>query len=294
MTKKIFLFILYFFICVTPLKAYQYQLSICAVFQNEAPYLKEWIEFHRLVGVDHFYLFNNLSTDHYKEVLRPYIRAGIVELIEWPYGYQELKEWDKIQTDALEAGRRKAYKKSQWLAFLDVDEFLFPTQCESLVDFLKSFESMPEVGGIYANWVVYGTSNVAKIPDDRLLIETLVMSSGGGSDHIKSIVKPEKVSKVYSPHYVTFKKGFFYFTPTTLRKVQGPFIGNLDLIEIHHLRINHYWSRDENHLNNVKIPRRMKWGTPAETCLLWGSMNNTHYDPAILRFAEPLKRKVFK
>ena len=27
-------------------------LSICAIFKDEAPYLPEWIEFHRLVGFD--------------------------------------------------------------------------------------------------------------------------------------------------------------------------------------------------------------------------------------------------
>lgn len=31
-------------------------LSICATFKDEAPYIPEWIEFHRRVGVDHFFL----------------------------------------------------------------------------------------------------------------------------------------------------------------------------------------------------------------------------------------------
>ena len=34
----------------------QYKVSIGAIFKNEALYLKEWIEFHRIVGVEHFYL----------------------------------------------------------------------------------------------------------------------------------------------------------------------------------------------------------------------------------------------
>ena len=38
-------------------------LAICAVYRNEAPYLREWIEFHRLVGVERFFLYNNRSTD---------------------------------------------------------------------------------------------------------------------------------------------------------------------------------------------------------------------------------------
>ncbi len=60
-------------------------LAVAAIFRNEAPYLAEWIEFHRLVGVEKFYLFNNLSADEYLTVLQPYIDDDIVELIEWPH-----------------------------------------------------------------------------------------------------------------------------------------------------------------------------------------------------------------
>ena len=62
----------------------RYQLSICAFFKNEARYLKEWIEYHRLIGVDHFYLYNNGSTDDFKRVLNPYVRKGVVTLVNWP------------------------------------------------------------------------------------------------------------------------------------------------------------------------------------------------------------------
>ena len=63
----------------------KYQLAICSIFQNEAGYLKEWIEFHRLLGVEHFYLFNNLSTDNFHSVLAPYVKNKVITLIEWPY-----------------------------------------------------------------------------------------------------------------------------------------------------------------------------------------------------------------
>jgi len=46
-------------------------LSICTIFKNEARYLREWIEFHRLVGVDHFYLYENRSEDDFAPVLAP-------------------------------------------------------------------------------------------------------------------------------------------------------------------------------------------------------------------------------
>ncbi len=67
----------------------KYYLSICAIFKNEAAYLGEWIEFHRLAGVEHFYLYNNLSDDNYFSVLKYYIDKGTVTLRDWP------EEWKR-------------------------------------------------------------------------------------------------------------------------------------------------------------------------------------------------------
>jgi hypothetical protein len=35
------------------------RLAVAAVFRRETRYLREWLEFHRLVGVERFYLFNH-------------------------------------------------------------------------------------------------------------------------------------------------------------------------------------------------------------------------------------------
>lgn len=287
MFRIFFKFIFFSFLFSFPLLAYECEVSICAIFQNDAPYLKEWIEFHRLVGVKRFYLYNNLSTDNYKEVLKPYVKKGIVKLINWPYSYECWKEWDDIQKAAYENAVKLTKGKTKWLAILDTDEFLFPVHGNSLPQFLRTFESMEHIGGVCVNWVMYGTSNVAKIPEDKLLIETLVLSNGDGNDHFKSIVRPERVSYVCSPHYVIYKEGICHCTPSN-QGVIPPFV------EIDKIRINHYWSRDEYYLNNIKIPRRLRWGTPPETCQLWGIINNGHYDQSIFRFINPLRKRVFK
>ena len=67
-----------------PREILPYYLSIATIFRNEAPYLKEWIEYHLMMGVDHFYLYNNMSEDNYLEVLNPYIEHDIVTLVDWP------------------------------------------------------------------------------------------------------------------------------------------------------------------------------------------------------------------
>ena len=60
----------------------KYKVSICAIFKNEAFYLKEWLEFNHLVGVEHFYMYNNKSEDRFEAVLEPYIKKGLVTLVE--------------------------------------------------------------------------------------------------------------------------------------------------------------------------------------------------------------------
>src|SRR5437016_521510 len=84
MQRWIFLFLSSAILSLHASEAKKYNLSICTIFKNEAPYLKEWIEYHKLVGVDHFYLYNNLSLDAFRRILAPYIKDELVTLIQWP------------------------------------------------------------------------------------------------------------------------------------------------------------------------------------------------------------------
>ena len=51
-------------------------LAACTIYRDAASYLAEWIEFHRLVGVERFFLYDNGSVDDHREVLAPYVDAG--------------------------------------------------------------------------------------------------------------------------------------------------------------------------------------------------------------------------
>jgi Glycosyltransferase family 92 len=58
--------------------------SICAIFRNEAPYLREWIEFHKLIGAQRFFLYDNGSIDASGAVLAPCASRGEAMIMEWP------------------------------------------------------------------------------------------------------------------------------------------------------------------------------------------------------------------
>lgn len=227
---------------------YTNYLSVCAVFKNEARFLKEWVEFHRIVGAEKFYLYNNDSTDDYLFVLQPYIDAGIVELTDWPGSFHADPH---VQMRAYQDAIKRSAGVTRWLAIIDTDEFVFPVQHYSLAKFLRGYE---KYAGVCPNWQLYGHSNVERIPTDKLMIECLIMKAAKRytrNTHIKSIVQPHFVETCDNPHFCIYKPGH---TQVTANK--APFVGpQSPSVEVDKVRINHYWSRDITFFWETKIGR---------------------------------------
>ena len=66
-------------LCHEKKERFPYEIAMVSISKNEAPYIKEWIEFHKLVGFTKFYFYDNESDDKTVEVLKPYIDSGLVE-----------------------------------------------------------------------------------------------------------------------------------------------------------------------------------------------------------------------
>ena len=120
-------------------------LSVCSIYRDHAGYLREWIEFHRLVGVERFFLYDNESTTTIARSWSPTWRRGIVVIHEWPSpaSVERGVPWGLIGAfnDCLERHRHD----SRWLAFIDIDEFLFSPTSEPLPDVLHDYEPYPGV-----------------------------------------------------------------------------------------------------------------------------------------------------
>ena len=203
---RVYLFLLISFCRI--LISYEYELSVAAIFKDEAPYLQEWIEYHKMMGVQHFRLYNNDSTDAYEYVLAPYIERGEVELLDWPSSAQDLKNWcHNTQWPQCQDAVRSFMGKSKWLALIDIDEYLFPLEHSTMTEFLKEYEQYPAV---MLNWQCFGTSCVKEIPKERLMVEMLHMKAREKSVRnfpVKSIVRPELVDlkqNNWSPHVFNY------------------------------------------------------------------------------------------
>lgn len=265
----------------------KYTLSIAAIFKNEATYFKEWIEYHRLVGVDHFYLYNNGSTDRFLDVLRPYIQEGIISLIDWPDGHvppekaNELYSWvHHTQVPAYEDACRRSAGDTQWLAIIDIDEFMVPTSSPTMKPLLEKYRDAP---GIMLFWHIYGTSWVLSLPPKKLLIEVLhrtaLPNDNLNKKVVKTIVKPELYKSFYwPPHVCLFHNGQ---QAVCLEKSEA--------------RLNHYINRTIDYLLQFKVKKKEHMDnrklSPAEI-QSWINMGNEREDEEkpIFRFIPELRQ----
>ena len=217
----------------------KYNVTVCAIFKNESKYLKEWIEFNHIVGVEHFYLYNNNSEDDYMKVLKPYIDSNLVTLIQW--------EKNQAQMECYCDCISKFSSESQWIGFIDIDEFIVPKSTNSIYEFLKPFEK--NRGSVKIYWKMFGTSGLIERKEKELVTETFTVcwpkyySVGkcfyntnfnfNGNDHrnncLHHILWTEYKGKCYPPVNV-----FNKISIENVDKVYG--------VE-HPIQINHYFTK---------------------------------------------------
>ena len=189
--------------------------------------------------------------DNCSDNLRDYVNWNVVTIIDWPYQYDNIGQWNQIQCAAYMHATTNFLASAKWCVFLDTDEFLFNPDGHDLKVVIKDYE---QYSGICVNWVCYGTSHVEET--DCILCD-LVMRAKldfSGNRHIKTICQPSKVSSCINPHFFFYKTGY----AVNENKIQndGPFCD----FSANKLRINHYTVRDEKFLREVKMPRYKRWG----------------------------------
>ncbi len=275
-------YLLLFFFFFSPLFA-QDQVSICAIFENEAPYLREWIEYHHLLGVSRFYLYNNNSTDNYQEVLQPYIETGLVQLTEWPTPFRG--DFPHDQETAYNDCIAKVRDKTRWLAIIDIDEFIVPQKHDTLPDLLANYEN---VGGLQIFWQYFGTSGYIEIPPHQTLVESLLMKNHRNArqnHNFKTIIRPDRIQH-YAVHTGKYRPTFYGVFPNGSRGTAR------DPIQTDIVQINHYWTRDEKYFREKKVPRRERREnakfSEERIQAIMRSMNHVE-DDCILRFVPALR-----
>ncbi len=121
--------------------------------RNEAPYIAEWIAWHKMLGFDHFLIYTNDNTDNTKEILEQISRLGF---LTWYELYPEADQSPQMVAFG-EAVKWIHDNRPEWTALFDVDEFLNLKQDTNLDSFLSRF---PDADAVAINWKIFGSANI--------------------------------------------------------------------------------------------------------------------------------------
>jgi len=220
----------------------QSHLAACTIYRDAAEYLPEWIEFHRLVGVERFFLYDNGSRDDHERVLAPYVAEGIAIVHRWPHAFLGHNGRPRAIFTAFEDCCGRYAREARWIAFLDVDEFLFSPTGASLPDVLQGYEEFP---GVVVSRADFGPSGHQTKPEGLVIESYLQRRALRPDDEVehKSVVHPSGVVRFLSAHSFVHRDG----QPVNedRRRVDTRKRITHSPVAWSRLRVHHYWSRSE-------------------------------------------------
>lgn len=219
--------------------------AIVLIAKDENRDIKEWLEYHLIVGIEHFYIYDNGSHESFKKILDSYIEKGIVTYHWFPGELKQLEAYNH----AIEH-----YKKDvRYMAFIDADEFLvsmedkkIPQVIDAIIDKYENgkYKISGHAGGIGINWRNYGTSGNIESADE-LVIKSHIMRTFDDNEinvHIKTIANP-RVLRGFSntPHAPEYEKGYYSISEN------GSYIPSAFFFDskCELIRINHYYMKSE-------------------------------------------------
>jgi hypothetical protein len=165
-----------------------YYLVVATMVKNKRRYIREWIEFHIMMGVSYFFIYDNLSEDGVKDLVQPYIDNGIVSYFLWPPKEEPHEIWDDpkleehysshmkscyeglqqmhghifCQIAAYDDAVRRTRGKARWVAGLDVDEFFYLNETSPFVNFQdplpQAFKNLEDYAIVTVAGQHFGTS----------------------------------------------------------------------------------------------------------------------------------------
>lgn len=137
---------------------------LIATMKNEAPYLLEWVAWHRMiVGFADILVWQNDSDDGTVETLEVLQEIGALRWFDnsgADPGRHQIRAYSR-------ATRRNRYQKADWVLALDADEFLNIHAGDGRIADLLAV--LPEADRVFLNWRIFGSGGAEGLTDDLVI-----------------------------------------------------------------------------------------------------------------------------
>ena len=186
------------------------KVLICTVAKQENKYIKEFVEHYEKLKFEKIIIYDNndLNGENFNKILRNEIKNKFIEIID----YRGLSQ---PQESALNDCYNKNKMNYDWIAFYDIDEFLYIRKYSDINQFL-SLGKFKKCQSIIINWKYFGDN-------DKLYYESKPLS--------KRFIYPLDIAKIN----IDSKHLFFSAAKTIVRG-----------------RLNITWGHLPHYINNTK------------------------------------------
>ncbi|WP_320005737.1 glycosyltransferase family 92 protein [Maridesulfovibrio sp.] len=151
------------------------EVGAVAIMRAEDKFITEWICYHKLMGVDHFYLYDNGDVEESKRLLAPFIDEGSVTLIPFPdleglnYDRKEKNKYKCIQYLAYGDFLVRYAHNMDWVIKVDIDEFVYPRKGSGFRTIKEYLVSLENISGLKVPSRYFGDSGHDEAPDDIVI-----------------------------------------------------------------------------------------------------------------------------
>ena len=178
-------------------EAQENNLAVVLICKDEEDYIDEWIRYHVLAGVRHFYIYDNdYSSGNTAAKALAHNRGGVAVIVH-PWRLKaSAGQCAVIPQGAAYAHAALCYgHRHRWMAFIDIDEFIVPRQHGTIIEAL---DRLKKHSNISLPWSQFGhCGHVAKPSEPCAFAYMLRHQPDVHYNHyFKCVVDPRKLSMI--------------------------------------------------------------------------------------------------
>jgi hypothetical protein len=261
------------------------RVGLVAPAKEEAPYLLEWIAYHRALGIESILIGDNGGTDHTSELLQALDAAGMIQRLDWR---GEINFQMRFDIDAIQRMRGL----TDICSITDVDEFIRPLGGRSdIPTAVAEIFARKEVSAVGLSWVTYGGSGRVE-PGEGLVIERFTRRAA--DNHIrhcvvKAMVRTEQFVGMVNPHVVTVASGeYVNDSGDPIRWTSVP--AKAEFASWNSLRVDHFVVKSRREFEiKAKRGRLNSTAQPRDESFFVSRDCNEVFDPMSADFVERTK-----
>lgn len=142
------------------------KILLCCIGRLENAYIKEFVEYYKILGVTNICLFDNNydGEEDFNDVIGDYIKDGFVIL-------KDYRNRKVCQLDAYNECYKTYGGEYDWIAFFDIDEFMFINCNKTIGEYLARPE-FNEYDMLHINWLLFGDGGQLR-NDGRYLLHRI-------------------------------------------------------------------------------------------------------------------------